>query len=196
MPSPQPPISRTPLPLVVSPPPNPPPSLVQVVPSPSPPSDQENICSPLEELVETPLDPYLPPACIQNPSPVHPHQFFLLELDRQQVWRPISEGQVTSFLNLPSHSALLDNPTLFLMVMLFKGYSPHVALTLPTISVIVGKLLSSTSWPFTFAPVPVMPPRRRHPAWLYCLYVLPLNPHDLPQTQSVSPQCFRGCPGH
>jgi hypothetical protein len=131
-PSPQPPVSRTPSPLVVSPPQGPPPSLVQAVPSPSPPSDQENICPPLEELAETPLDPYLPPECIQNPSPVHPHQFFLLELDGQQVWRPISEGQVASFLNLPSHDALLDNPTIFPTVTPFKGYSPHVALASPT----------------------------------------------------------------
>jgi hypothetical protein len=131
-PSPQPPISRTPSPLVDTPPPVPPSSLVQVVPSPSPPSDQENIRPPLEEVVEAPLDPYLPPACIQNLSPIHPHQFFLLELDGQQVWRPISEGQVTSFLNLPSQDALLDNPTIFPTVMPFKGYSPHVALASPT----------------------------------------------------------------
>jgi hypothetical protein len=86
-----------------SPPQGPPPSFVQAVSSSSPPSDQENIRPPLEELTETPLDPYLPPACIQNPSPVHPHQFFIVELDGQQVWRPISEGQVASFLSLPSH---------------------------------------------------------------------------------------------
>jgi hypothetical protein len=131
-PSPQPPVSRTPSPLVNTPPPVPPPSLVQVVPSPSPPSDQENICPPLEEVVEAPLDPYLPPACIQNPSPVHPHQFFLLDIDGQQVWRPVSEGQVTSFLNLPSHDDLLDHPTLFPTVTPFKGHSPHVALASPT----------------------------------------------------------------
>jgi hypothetical protein len=105
---------------------------VQVVPLPSPPSDQENIRPPLEEIVEAPLNPYLPLACIQNLLSVHPHQFFLLEVDGQQVWRPISEGQVTSFLNLPSHDALLDNPTIFPTVMPFKGYSPHIALTLPT----------------------------------------------------------------
>jgi hypothetical protein len=95
-------------------------------------TDQENIRLPLEEIVEAPLDPYLPPACIHNLSPVHPHQFFLLELDGQQVWRPISEGQVASFLNLPSHDALLDNPTIFPTVTPFKGYSPHVALASPT----------------------------------------------------------------
>jgi hypothetical protein len=132
MTSPQLPISRTPSPLVVSPPQGPPPSLVQAVPSPSPLSDQENIRPPLEELAEAPLNLYLPPECIQNPSPVHLHQFFLLELDGQQVWRPISEGQVASFLNLPSHDALLDNPTIFPTVTPFKGYSPHVALTSPT----------------------------------------------------------------
>jgi hypothetical protein len=64
-PSPQPPVSRTPSPLVDTPPSVPPPSLMQAVPSPSPPSDQENIRPPLEEIVEAPLDPYLPPACIQ-----------------------------------------------------------------------------------------------------------------------------------
>jgi hypothetical protein len=105
---------------------------VQPVPSPSPPSDQENICPPLDELAAAPLDPYLPPECIQNPSPVHPHQFFIVELDGQQVWRPVSEGQVTSFLNLPSHDALLDHPTIFPTVTPFKGYSPHVALASPT----------------------------------------------------------------
>jgi hypothetical protein len=84
-PSPQPPLSRTLSPVVVSSPPSPPPSFVQVVPPPSPPSDQENVRPPLEEIVEAPLDPYLPPACIQNPSSVHPHQYFLLELDGQQV---------------------------------------------------------------------------------------------------------------
>jgi hypothetical protein len=131
-PSPQPPVSRTPLPLVDTPLPVSPPSLVQVVPLPSPPSDQENIRPPLEEVVEAPLDPYLPPACIQNPSPIHPHQFFLLELDGQQVWRPISEGQIASFLNLPSQDALLDNPTIFPTVTPFKGYSPHVTLASPT----------------------------------------------------------------
>jgi hypothetical protein len=131
-PSPQPPVSRTPSPLVNTPPPVPPSSLVQVVPSPPPPSDQENILPPLEEIVEAPLDPYLPPACIQNPSPVHPHQFFLLDIDGQQVWRPVNEGQVTSFLNLPSHDDLLDHPTLFPTVTPFKGHSPHVALASPT----------------------------------------------------------------
>jgi hypothetical protein len=105
---------------------------VQVVPSPPPPSDQENIRPPLEEIVEAPLDPYLPPACIQNPSPVHPHQFFLLDIDGQQVWRPINEGQVTSFLEIPSHDALLDHPTIFPTVTPFKGHSPHVALASPT----------------------------------------------------------------
>jgi hypothetical protein len=105
---------------------------VQPVPSPSPPSDQENIRPPLEELAAAPLDPYLPPECIQNPSPVHLHQFFIVELDGQQVWRPVSEGQVTSFLNLPSHDALLDHPTIFPTVTPFKGYSPHVALASPT----------------------------------------------------------------
>jgi hypothetical protein len=131
-PSPQPPVSRTPSPLVGTPPQGPPPSLMQPVPSPSPPSDQENIRPPLEELAAAPLDPYLPPECIQNPSPVHPHQFFIVELDGQQVWRPVSEGQVTSFLNLPSHDALLDHPTIFPTVTPFKGYSPHVALASPT----------------------------------------------------------------
>jgi hypothetical protein len=131
-PSPQPPLSRTPSPVVVSSPPSPPPSFVQVVPPPSPPSDQENVRPPLEEIVETPLDPYLPPACIQNPSSVHPHQYFLLELDGQQVWRPVSEGQVATFLNLPSHTALLEQPTLFPTVTPFKGYTPHAALASPT----------------------------------------------------------------
>jgi hypothetical protein len=131
-PSPQPPVSRTPSPLVDTPPPVPPPSLVQVVPLSSPPSDQENIRPPLAEVVEAPLDPYLPPACIQDPSPIHPHQFFLLDIDGQQVWRPISEGQVTSFLELPSHDALLDHPTIFPTVTPFKGHSPHVALASPT----------------------------------------------------------------
>jgi hypothetical protein len=131
-PSPQPPVSRTPSPLVDTPPPVPPPSLVQVVPLSSPPSDQENIRPPLAEVVEAPLNPYLPPACIQDPSPIHPHQFFLLDIDGQQVWRPISEGQVTSFLELPSHDALLDHPTIFPTVTPFKGHSPHVALASPT----------------------------------------------------------------
>jgi hypothetical protein len=131
-PSPQPPVSRTPSPLVDTPLPVPPPSLVQVVPLSSPPSDQENIRPPLEEIVEAPLDPYLPPACIQDPSPIHPHQFFLLDIDGQQVWWPISEGQVTSFLELPSHDALLDHPTIFPTVTPFKGHSPHVALASPT----------------------------------------------------------------
>jgi hypothetical protein len=131
-PSPQPPVSRTPSPLVDTPLPVPPPSLMQVVPLSSPPSDQENIRPPLEEIVEAPLDPYLPPACIQDPSPIHPHQFFLLDIDGQQVWWPISEGQVTSFLELPSHDALLDHPTIFPMVTPFKGHSPHVALASPT----------------------------------------------------------------
>jgi hypothetical protein len=131
-PSPQPPVSRTPSPLVDTPPPVPPPSLMQVVPLSSPPSDQENIRPPLAEVVEAPLDPYLPPVCIQDPSPIHPHQFFLLDIDGQQVWRPISEGQVTSFLELPSHDALLDHPTIFPTVTPFKGHSPHVALASPT----------------------------------------------------------------
>jgi hypothetical protein len=131
-PSPQPPVSRTPSPLVDTPPSVPPPSLVQAVLSPSPPPNQDNIRPPLEEIVEAPLNPYLPPACIQDPSPVHPHQFFLLDIDGQQVWRPISEGQVTSFLNLPSHDALLDHPTIFPPVTPFKGHSPHVALASPT----------------------------------------------------------------
>jgi hypothetical protein len=72
-PSPQSPLSRTPSPLVISPLPGPPLSLVQAVPPPSPPSDQENIRPPLAELAETPLDPYLPPACLQNPLPIHSH---------------------------------------------------------------------------------------------------------------------------
>jgi hypothetical protein len=45
-PSPQSPLSRTPSPVVISPPPGPPPSLVQAVPPPSPPSDQENTSPP------------------------------------------------------------------------------------------------------------------------------------------------------
>jgi hypothetical protein len=131
-PSPQSPLSRTPSPLAISPPPGPPPSFVQAVSPSTPPSDQENIRPPLAELTETPLDPYLPPACLQNPSPIHPHQYYLLELNGQQVWRPISEGQVASFLDLPSHAALLENPTIFPTVTPFKGYSPHAGVVSPT----------------------------------------------------------------
>jgi hypothetical protein len=50
-PSLQPPVSRTPLPLVNTPPPVPPSSLVQVVPSPPPPSDKKTFAPPLRKLL-------------------------------------------------------------------------------------------------------------------------------------------------
>jgi hypothetical protein len=93
--------------------------------------DQENQRPPLAEIPAPPLDPYLPPRCISHPSSVHPHQYFIIKLDNRQIWRPVSEGEVVSFLSFPSHEELIQYATVFPTVTLFKGYTPHAALVNP-----------------------------------------------------------------
>jgi hypothetical protein len=87
---------------------------------------------PLASITPCPLDPYLPPPCVQNPPPIHPHQYFLIELDGQQVWRPITEGESPSVVKFPTYEYLLSQPLIFPTVAPFKGYSPHSALVSPT----------------------------------------------------------------
>jgi hypothetical protein len=131
-PSPGTPVSRTPSPFAFSPSPVPAPRPLPRVPSPPPPSlDQENQRPPLAEIPAPPLDPYLPPRCISHPSSVHPHQYFIIELDNRQIWRPVSEGEVVSFLDFPSHEELIRYATVFPTVTPFKGYTPHAALVNP-----------------------------------------------------------------
>jgi hypothetical protein len=131
-PSPRSPISRmlspfsfSPLPVSTSRP-------LPRVPSPPPPSlEQENHQPPLVCISTPPLDPYLPPHCISHPSPVHPHQYFIIELDNRQIWCPVSEGEVVSFLSFPTHEELIQYTTVFPTVTPFKGYTPHATLVNP-----------------------------------------------------------------
>jgi hypothetical protein len=105
-PSPRFPVSRTPSPFAFSLSPVPSPRPLPRVPSPLPPSlEQENHRPPLARIPMPPLDPYLPLRCISHPSPVHPHQYFIIELDNRQIWRPISEGEVVSFFKIPNAPA-------------------------------------------------------------------------------------------
>jgi hypothetical protein len=66
-----------------------------------------------------------------HPSPVHPHQYFIIKLDNRQIWRPISKGEVVSFLSFPTHEQLLQYNTVFPTITPFKGYTPHAALFSP-----------------------------------------------------------------
>jgi hypothetical protein len=131
-PSPRSPISRTLSPFAFSPSPVPAPRPLPRVPSPLPPSlDQENQRPPLAEIPAPPLDPYLPPRCISHPLSVHPHQYFIIELDNRQIWRPVSEGEIVSFLDFLTHEQLIEYATVFPTVTPFKGYTPHPALVNP-----------------------------------------------------------------
>jgi hypothetical protein len=78
--------------------------------------EQENHRPPLARIPTPPLDPY---------------QYFIIELDNRQIWRPVSKGEVVSFLKFPSHEQLLQYNTLFPTVTPFKGYTPHAALVNP-----------------------------------------------------------------
>jgi hypothetical protein len=132
-PTPVSPLSRMPSPFSFSPTPEPSPRPLPRVPSPPPPSleNQENIRPPLAQIPASTLNPFLPPRCISHPSPVHPHQYFIVDLDYQQVWRPVAEGEVVSFLDFPTHEQLLAINTVFPTVTPFKGYSPHAAYITP-----------------------------------------------------------------
>jgi hypothetical protein len=61
-----------------------------------------------------------------------PFAFSPSPVDNRQIWRPVSEGEVVSFLDFPTHQQLLQYDTVFPTVTPFQGYTPHAALVNPT----------------------------------------------------------------
>jgi hypothetical protein len=115
-----------------SPSPSPP-----VVPlSPLPPAEEARLDNqenrPPTPLVEVPLDPYAPPPCARIAQAFHPHQFFIIRFEDFDVWRPVSESQLDSLLEYPTHADILSSPPAFPSVFPFKAPSHHLGLVAPT----------------------------------------------------------------
>jgi hypothetical protein len=57
--------------------------------------------------------------------------YFLVKLNRQQIWWPIIKGESPFVIEFPIYKYLFSQPAIFLIVTLFKEYSSHSALIFP-----------------------------------------------------------------
>jgi hypothetical protein len=77
-------------------------------------------------------NPYSPPACTQDLSGRHPHQYYIIRHETHDSWRPVTDRDSATLLNFVSQDELLRTPPNFPTVIAFKGPSHHTSLVAPT----------------------------------------------------------------
>ncbi|KAI0269006.1 hypothetical protein BGY98DRAFT_1101316 [Russula aff. rugulosa BPL654] len=77
-------------------------------------------------------NPYAPPACTQDLSGHHPHQYYIIRHETHDSWQPVTTRDSATLLNFVSQDELLRTPPNFPTVIAFKGPSHHTSLVAPT----------------------------------------------------------------